>query len=348
MRPICGVAQHYDWGDRSAIPQILGLPADGRPWAEWWLGTHPAAPARLEGGAALSTVSGDLPYLLKLLAAGEPLSLQTHPDAVTARTGFEREQAADVAIDDPQRVYRDPCAKPELLCALTPFDALCGFRPLGETEALLHQIGADEVALALRHDGLPATVGAVYRGELDPVPVIAACALHRSPEALLVGRLNTMYPLDASVVVTLFLNRLLLQPGQAIYLGPGNLHAYLHGVGVEIMGASDNVLRGGLTHKHVDVDLLLSVLNFEALPDPMVLPVEQGSGRWRYPTPQAPFELWRFDVQHSMAHTATGRELLLCTDGDIGSLHHGEAVYLSPGDTLVLDGPSTVFRAAQP
>jgi mannose-6-phosphate isomerase len=348
MRPIRGVAQHYAWGDRSAIPHILGQPADGKPWAEWWLGTHPMAPSSLDGGAPLSSVAGDLPYLLKLLAAAEPLSLQTHPDASTAQAGFAREEAAGVPIGDPRRIYRDPFAKPELLCALTTFDTLCGFRPVGDTEALLHDLGAHQLAMSLRHDGLEATVAGLYRGTIDPAPVIAACSLHDSPEAQLVTRLDRQYPGEASVAVTLMLNRVLLQPGEAIHLGPGNLHAYLHGLGVEVMGASDNVVRGGLTRKHVDVEELLWVLRFEALPNPVVRPVQDLPGHWRYPTPGAPFELWRFDIAGSMPHTATGREIILCTYGDVGPLHHGEAAYLAPGDTVVLEGPGTVFRVAQP
>ena len=147
--------------------------------------------------------------------------------------------------------------------------------------------------------------------------------------------------------MTLFLNRVLLQPGEALYLGPGNLHAYLHGVGVEVMGASDNVVRGGLTPKHVDVDELLRVLRFDPLADPVVRPVEVGPGRWRYPTPDAPFEFCRLDVVGRSPHTAIGRELLLCTDGDAGPLHHGEAAYLAPGESVVLEGPSTVFSVGE-
>lgn len=345
MRVIRGTAQHYAWGDHQAIPQILGQPADGRPWAEWWLGTHPGAPSQLEGGAPLAGASGPLPYLLKLLAAAQPLSLQTHPDSDTAAAGFARENEAGIAGDDPQRIYRDAAAKPELLCALSPFDTLCGFRPVGNTEALLHDIGAHDLAQSLRHDGLGPTVAGLYRGSLPTADTIAACRRHRSPEATLVQRLDDAYPRDPSVVVTLLLNRVLLRPKEAIFLGPGNLHAYLHGVGVEIMGASDNVVRGGLTVKHIDVDELLNVVRFEPLADPIVRATEEMPGRWRYPTPTDAFELWRFDITGSMPHTAVGHELLLCTDGANGPLHHGEAAYLAPGETVVLHGPSTVFRA---
>jgi mannose-6-phosphate isomerase len=348
MRMVRGVAQHYAWGDPVAIPQLLGQPADGRPWAEWWLGTHPSAPSLLEDRTPLSTVSGELPYLLKLLAAAQPLSLQTHPDRATAEAGFARENAASIAIDSAARIYRDPFAKPELLCALTTFDTLCGFRPVAASAQLLAEIGADELLHSLLRDGLATTVAGLYRGSLSPVSTLAACVNHAGPEAQLVSELASMYPGDASVAVTLLLNRVLLQPGEAIFLGPGNLHAYLHGFGVEVMGASDNVVRGGLTTKHVDIEELIAVLRFEELADPTVRPAEVESGRWSYPTPEAPFELWRFEVADRMMHTADSDELLLCTVGATGPLQQGQTAYLAPGESLTLKGPSTVFRVAQP
>jgi mannose-6-phosphate isomerase len=348
MRTVVGVAQHYAWGDLDAIPRILGREADGRPWAEWWLGTHPGAPATLDGGQPLAQVAGDLPYLLKLLAAQQPLSLQTHPDAATAAAGFARENAEGVRADDPKRIYRDANAKPEVLVALSPFDALCGFRPLGDTEALLHTLDAHDLAGRLRADGLEATVSAVYRGVVDVAAVVRSCRGHPSPHAQLVTQLDAMYPGEPSVAVTLFLNRVRLQPGEAIYLTPGNLHGYLRGVGVEVMGASDNVVRGGLTPKHIDIEELLRVLHYEPLTDPVVQPTEVTAGRWVYPTPGAPFEVSRLDVSGSSPHTAGGRELVLCTDGDAGPLHHGEAAYLSPGDSVVFEGPSTVWAVSAP
>lgn len=347
MQPIRGVAQHYSWGDTDAIPRILGVQPDGRPWAEWWLGTHPGGPATTDTGTPLREVSGDLPYLVKLLAAAAPLSLQTHPDTATAEAGFAREQAAGLRVDDPRRIYRDPSAKPEVLIALTAFDSLCGFRPLGDTEQLLHSIGADELAGLLRTDGLEAAVSALYRRHVDPVRVVMACRHHDSDEARLVAHLDRMYPADPSVVVTLFLNRVRLSAGQAIHLTPGNLHAYLHGVGVEVMGASDNVVRGGMTNKHVDVEELLRVLRFEPLQHPAVTADETAPGMWRYPTTGAPFVVTRLDVAGRMPYRSTSRTVLLCTEGDSGPLHHGEAAYLAPGDELVLAGPATVWAAAE-
>ncbi|MDO8391091.1 MAG: mannose-6-phosphate isomerase, class I [Actinomycetota bacterium] len=347
MRRIHGIVQHYAWGDHTALPQLLGQEPDGLPWAEWWLGTHAGGPATTADGAPLAAVAGELPYLLKVLAAREALSLQTHPDTATAQAGFAREQQAGIALTDPRRVYRDPFAKPELLCALSPFDALCGFRPVAATVQLLREVGALELAEALQRDGLQATVAGLYQGTIAAAPAVAACRLHDSPEATLVTLLDDVYPDEPSVAVTLLLNRVRLMPGEAIYLGPGNLHAYLYGVGVEIMGASDNVVRGGLTVKHVDVPELLRVLRYEPLADPVVRATEEQPGRWRYATPDAPFELWRFDVTGRMTHTAAGRELLLCTEGDSGPLRRGQAAYLALGESTVLEGPCTVFRIAE-
>jgi mannose-6-phosphate isomerase len=343
-----GVAQHYAWGDLRAIPELLGIPADGRPWAEWWLGTHPAAPASLDDGTPLSVVSGRLPYLLKLLAAAEALSLQTHPDAATAAAGFARENAAGIALDDRARIYRDPNAKPEILIALTEFDALCGFRTAEDTAALLRSMGADDLAERLLADGLDTTVAAVYHRAVNTDAVVHACREHRSPEAELVAQLADQYPGDPSVVATLFLHRVRLAPGEAIYLRPGNLHAYLHGLGVEVMGASDNVVRGGLTVKHVDVDELMRVLSFEPLREPVVRAESLGGGMWHYPTPGAPFAVVRIDVKDRQLYTAEGRDLLLCTSGDARTVHRGETVFLEAGEQVVLHGPSTLFAVTAP
>lgn len=351
MPAIHGVVQHYAWGDLSAIPSLLGREPDGTPWAEWWLGTHPGGPSTLADGQPLVEVSGDLPYLVKLLAAADSLSLQTHPDAATARAGFERENAAGLAIDDARRIYRDPNAKPEILCALTAFDALCGFRPVDASLTLLHAVGATELAAQLHDHGIAHTVEALYRRTFPIAATVAACATSDREEALLVGHLAERYPDDPSVVVTLLLNRVHLHPGEAIHLTPGNLHAYLHGFGVEVMGASDNVVRGGLTPKHVDVDELLRVLSYEPIIDPVVRPTPQAgtddsrSTRWHYATPSAPFALTRLDVADTLSYVATSREVLLCTAAAEGtSLRRGDAMYVAPGEQVDIAGTCTVYR----
>lgn len=304
-----GVVQHYAWGDRTFIPQLLGRTADGRPWAELWLGTHPSGPTRTSDGQPLSELTGQLPYLLKVLAAAEPLSLQVHPTGAQAADGFAR------------GVYPDDRAKPELLCALTRFDALCGLRPIGATLTLLGSIGAEGLAHALRSDGALGTIEAIYHGRFDPEPTIVACARSGRVEAQLVTTLANRYPDDASAIVTLLLNRVTLQPGEAIHLTAGNLHAYLGGAGIELMGASDNVVRGGLTVKHVDVDELLRILD----PTPLVQPLMPNASRTgRYPLPEAGCTLIR--VEPGTTHTSTGHELTVGLDG--------RTFYLPPGTTL--------------
>ncbi|MCU1501525.1 MAG: hypothetical protein JWM12_879 [Ilumatobacteraceae bacterium] len=338
MDRITGVVQHYDWGDLNAIPALLGLPSDGQPWAELWFGTHPAGPTTTAAdGQPLRTISGELPYLLKVLAAAEPLSLQTHPTAAQAETGFARENQAGIAPDAPDRIYRDVAAKPELLCALTPFEALCGFRPFHESIAWFESMGWTELATHLR------------AGPREYMHWALAGGPHRLPDGApaWVQRIAGRYPGDGGVLVALLLNRIMLQPGEAIFLEAGNLHAYLLGTAVEIMASSDNVIRGGLTSKHVDVDELLAVVDLTPLPDPVVHPSEVTSGRWRYDTPDTPFRLWRWELEVPVTHVATGREVLLCTAGDAATLQRGDAVYLGPGERIDLGGPATIFRVEE-
>ncbi len=318
--PITGVVQHYPWGDRTFIPDLLHTTADGRPWAELWLGTHPNGPASIDGGGPLADATGPLPYLLKVLAAAQPLSLQAHPT---------REQALD---GHARGIYPDDRAKPELLCALTRFDALCGLRPVAATLTLLGALGADSLAATIRSHGLGPAIEGLYRGRIDPGPTVIACARSQRPEAELVNRLAAQYPGDPSVVVTLLLNRVTLQPGEALHLTAGNLHAYLGGAGIELMGASDNVVRGGLTEKHVDIDELLRILDTA----PLVEPVMKATRGGRYPLPEAGCALVR--IEPGRTHTSTGHELAVDLDG--------RTLYLPPESTLT--ATATTFVAVTP
>ncbi|MEP7114602.1 MAG: mannose-6-phosphate isomerase, class I [Ilumatobacteraceae bacterium] len=341
MHRVHGRAQHYTWGGLCEIPAMVGQAADGRPWAEWWMGTHPIAPSTIDDGSALQSLTGELPYLLKFMSAAQPLSLQTHPAGVRAAIGFDREELLEIPRDAPQRIYRDRLAKPEMLCALTTFDTLSGFRPVDDTVSLLHEIDAHDLAVFLQHEKLATTVSALYRGQFDIESTIKACRQHDRIEATLVAELADVYHGDPSVVITLLLNRVLLAAGEAVYLGPGNLHAYLRGFGVEVMANSDNVVRGGLTVKHVDVEELLDVLDFEPLAEPRIECVEVEPGRWRYDTPNTPFVVTRFELLDSPPHShrATGRELLLWTSGP----RHGECIYLADGEGIEMLGPATIF-----
>ena len=317
MQPIRGTVQHYEWGDREFIPRLLGVAPDGRPWAELWLGTHPNGPSRLDDGRALSDVTGPLPFLLKVLAAAEPLSLQAHPSADQARAGFAAGR------------YPDPEPKPELLCALTRFEAFCGVRPVAATLALLGELGADDLAAVVHDFGPAEALAALYHGAIHVDPIVERCVASERPEARWVTTLAARYPGDPSVAATLLLNLVELQPGQALQLGPGTLHAYLDGAGVELMGASDNVVRGGLTAKPVNVDDLLHVLDATPVARP-VLPVAS-----EYPLPGTPVRLFRLDGPAT--HRSTGHELLVTSRGVTG--------YLPPGDALDVDVGTTAYVA---
>ena len=309
-----GVVQHYAWGDPVFLPRLLGREADGRPWAEYWLGTHPSGASQLDDGIALADVTGELPYLLKVLAAAEPLSLQTHPNAEQARDGFQR------------GVFGDPSPKFELLCALTPFEALCGVRPVSATLDLLDELGIVDLRRVLAADGPSGALAVLYREAIPITPIIEACESSDRAEASWVRKLAQRYPGQPSPAATLLLNHVVLSPGEGLRLDAGNLHAYLHGAGIEVMTASDNVVRGGLTEKPVDVDRLLAIVD----PTPLANPIlELGE---RYELPAADIALVR--LEPGQTHTATDHELAVDMNG--------AAWYFAPGERVVTDATTYV------
>ncbi len=380
----------YAWGSTTAIAELLGHHPTGRPEAEMWMGAHPKAPSRVvgaEGEGALDGIiararsswlgpealSDGLPFLLKVLAAGEPLSLQAHPNLAQAQAGYERENAAGIPVGAGHRNYRDANHKPELLCALTPFEALCGFRAPEEILALCGPVAAlGEVLAPLREQGASGLRSAFERlmsasSDLQRTWVEALCrhaAAHRDGEAQegkalsWALRLAERYPGDVGVVLSTWLGYLELAPGEAIYLPARVMHAYLHGLGVELMANSDNVLRGGLTPKHVDVPELLSVLDFSVQPVRKVLAEAVSPGVWVYHTPAREFELSRLRVEGELELAATGSpEIYLVVEGALRlqtaqgelELKRGEsAAAPASRDTVSLRGSATVYRAGQP
>jgi mannose-6-phosphate isomerase len=230
------------------------------------------------GARVVAEFGPRLPFLLKVLAAETALSIQVHPNLAQARAGFADEDARGVPHDAPQRNYKDPNHKPELLCALTEFDTLCGFRAIEATLALLDALGGAELAPyrdMLARDGLRAAFSALLSsGEQAPLVSAVVAALPRlagtdwAPLGEALARVARDFPGDIGVVVALLLNFVRLNPGEAIFLAAGTVHAYLHGVGVEVLANSDNVLRCGLTPKHVDVPELLRITDFTPLAEP--------------------------------------------------------------------------------
>lgn len=374
------VVQHYAWGSRTLIPALLGLPAPAaEPWAELWVGAHPGGPSRLPDGRSLAEVEPDLPYLLKLLSAVEPLSLQAHPDSEQARAGFAEEEAAGTPYDAPERTFKDPNAKPELIVALTPFDALCGFREPAEASRLIAGLDCPELSPlldALSHPD-PATaltrgftlemlnlsgadrVGRVLSSAAGAAAMRAADPDTDPDDSVVYGwlaRLAVTHRGDASALAPLLLNVIHLEPGTGVFLPAGHLHAYLAGAGVEVMGNSDNVVRGGLTPKYVDVPRLLDIVEFQPQPVPVVRPRRVAEGVDAYDVPVTEFSLYRV---HTLGAPVTlalaGPRVVLSTAGVVEvwdatasvSLRPGRAAYVpANGQQLVIGGEGTAFVAA--
>ena len=395
---ITNTPRPYAWGSTTAIAQLLGHEASGSPEAELWLGAHPGSPSVIldptqTGGATTLdewiaadpqttlgrfAASGRLPFLLKVLAAGSPLSLQAHPTLEQARAGFARENARGIALDAPQRNYKDAFPKPELIYALSPsFDALCGFRPLEEVRALLLAlIGASlsledpqpqpledlldslwgsDVALTETFEWLIGQRTGVATLVSLVVTLAQRGVAGYEPEMATVVQLAANFPGDPGIVISLLLNRVTLAAGEALYLPAGNIHAYLGGLGVELMAASDNVLRGGLTPKHIDVPELLDVLDFTPVAVPYLQSTSPSEGVAAFTPDVSDFELLRIDGMFLDASVAlTGPAIALCTAGDVSisgaassrSLVLGDSVYITPDEAgLRFTGSGTVFVA---
>lgn len=334
-----GIVQHYDWGDQHTIPEFLGAEPDARPWAELWFGTHPGGPSLVESnGDTQPLVShvGELSFLVKVIASARSLSLQTHPTQEQATTGLNRENDIGIPLDDPSRIYRDASAKPELLCALSEFEAVCGFRSVEESLQMCDEFGWSELADHLRLDGLAQCVRWALSTGSHVLPT-------RLPDWA--QRLATAYPGHGGVLVALLMHHVRLSSGEALFLGAGNVHAYLKGAAVEVMASSDNVIRAAFTTKHTDIDEFLAVANFASTPPPLCQPTPINDNRWHYPAPTTAFGAQRIEVRGDYLVTAThDAEILLCTDGDAGTLKRGQAGVLRKGEDLQFTGHATVFR----
>jgi mannose-6-phosphate isomerase len=389
----------YAWGSQTTIPALLGVPPTGEPQAELWMGAHPGSPSYAGGRSLLDLITDDperqlggkvraefgdrLPYLMKLLAAEHPLSLQAHPNPEQARAGYDRENAAGIPMGARERSYQDPYAKPELICALTPFEALVGFRPVDDVLTEADKLGVPELqryltpirenpsAEGLRRaftslmsapqrsrTGLVEAVLAAARkewgGPARPQAAGAGKTQSDLPVADLLVRLGDRYPSDAGVVAAFLLNHVFLSPGDALYLPAGNLHAYVRGFGVEILANSDNVLRGGLTSKHIDLQELVGILDFTPAAAEVLRP-EIAGVEAVYVTPAKEFRLSRVDVPagESVPLEVDGPQILVCTAGSV-SVAGKQTVSLAPGHSayagadegaVVLSGEGTVFRA---
>ena len=415
MHVVTGQVQHYDWGTIAEIPRLLGVESDGRPWAEYWLGAHPKAPSlladdcdingadRADGGQPLDRwlaehpdqlgqasreVFGDrLSFLLKILSAEQPLSIQAHPSRTQAQLGFAQENAAGVPIDDPRRLYRDDWPKPEMIVALTEFHALYGFRDPHESRRMLTVFDAVDGFPGLvapledpGSEGIAAVLTSCLQPDEQNRRVIAGmiAAAHDlvqghdpasmqedAPQlARTAVELDRAYPGDPSILAALLMNRVHLRPGESLFLGAGTMHAYLHGTGIEIMASSDNVLRGGLTSKHIDVPALLAHADLTATCVQPECPRQLPGGLQHYRTPFPEFTLWRLGerVETDLPATGLGRILLVLdgrmslitsagvtsndTGAEVTQVRAGQAVWISAGQQVHVTGSAVGFLAA--
>lgn len=400
----------YAWGSTEAIQRLLGQPVDGSPAAELWMGAHPGAPSTLAeplpaaAGSArvgqtlteliaadpVSMLGADvagrfgnrLPFLFKLLAAAKPLSLQVHPSPEQAAAGFAAEQQAGVPVDAPNRNYRDESAKPELVCALSPFEALCGFASPTVAADRLDVLGVPTLSMLAKRvraehargsDALPRCLAMLLDPTTDAGKWVEQAAEvgagAADPSLALLPRLAEEFPADPGVLVSLLLNFVTLAPGEALYLPAGNIHAYVSGLAVELMSASDNVLRAGLTPKHVDVPELVKLLDPNPF-DPTPLTPEPATlaGLLRYRTEADTFELSRVDADQRRGpgraesiELAAGPQIVFVASGSASlidgarnqlDLTTGMSVFAPWSDgrlTLTrLSAHATVFRAGVP
>lgn len=391
LYPLDGRVQHYAWGSHESLPGFLGRTPDGQPWAEWWLGAHPAAPstvgsvpattldrlvahdpAAMLGEGSRERFGPRLPFLLKVLAVAEPLSLQVHPSQAQAQDGYWRERpAGDPPPSDP--LYADEWAKPEMLLALTRFDAFAGMRPPAGVLSRLDALGGvllGELAAALRHDptatGLGSLVSAVLRLDsvqgrqvvaevAEGVARLAEAGAPEAAELAVSAYLADRYPDDPAVVVSVLMNHVVLEPGEAMAVPAGLLHCYARGLAVEVQGTSDNTLRAGLTPKRVDVDEVLRITDAAAQPH-LVWPTEPASGLETFHPGAPDFALDRLCVRGGAQFHLSGGvpAILLAMDGTLqlrcddvsAELRRGEAVFVpAVAGPVVVEGLGEAVRA---
>ena len=346
--------QEYAWGSHSAIAELLGLAQPStEPQAELWLGAHPKAssqifynkkwvslkemiekyPVEFLGEKIYRKYGSSLPFLFKVLAAAKPLSIQAHPNQSQALEGFQKENKLEIAMSAFNRNYKDDNHKPECICALTPFWALNGFRKISDIISLMGKVcspGLSDILQDFKADQRPAglkfffqklmSLNQADRQKLIPQTIQNA---ERLAEKDIIFswmiKLNKQYPNDIGVLSPILLNLICLEPGQAMFLPAGELHAYLDGLGIELMANSDNVLRGGLTPKHVDIPELMKVLNFSERKIEILTPLQRKTGEGVYLTKADEFELLVINLEKGQILEESDRqgvEILLCVQGE--------------------------------
>lgn len=389
--------QDYSWGSRTFIPQLMGevTPSD-QPQAELWMGAHPKAPSLvlydgewislpelvkknpedILGRTISKKFSNRFPFLFKVLAAARPLSIQAHPNKEQAHEGFLRENGLKIPLNAPHRNYKDQNHKPELICALTPFLALRGFRNLRDIISLMERIESTvikKVILNLKsqtpNDGLKrffTTLMTMERKEKEQVisDVVTFSEKHFDSDPALewVLKLHNVFPSDPGILSPIFLNMIRLQPGEAMHIPAGELHVYMEGAGIELMANSDNVLRGGLTHKHMDIPELLRILKFTPSEPAILRPEKINQYERVYPTSVEEFRLSEISIGEGLSfYSQKNRavEIIICMNGEarIKDTGSGETLFLKRGRSIMvpasvkqyrIQGQSKLYKATVP
>jgi mannose-6-phosphate isomerase len=392
--------QHYDWGSPWMIPELVGTENSAMiPWAELWMGIHPAAPSMCideEKNRKISLVDlikenpdfylGDetqkvfnnLPFLYKVLSADKPLSIQAHPNLEQAKEGFERENKAGIDIKAPNRNYKDANHKPEIMCALSPFTAMCGFREIAEIEKLLNILDCSALNLPLaalkdssQNGGLKGFLGTLFAMNIDDRKNLTDAILEHGrdfaaknetykAEFELCVEFAQLHPEDPSIIAPLYLNLIQLKPGEAIFLPAGVLHAYVYGLGMELMANSDNVLRGGLTSKYIDAEELKKVLNFTPFMPEILKASNSEENLFAYKTECRDFELKHYQhksgtvnyVDSAPSIIFVTKGTLIIQDSETGktlTLKKGESAFIAPSKkngAIILSGDFEMYSAS--
>jgi mannose-6-phosphate isomerase len=365
---ISGDVKNYPWGSKHLIQDHLGLGPLNEAVAEIWFGTHEGGQSKLlSSGKTLSEAIGSkLSFLVKFLAADSPLSIQVHPNIIQAKAGFAKENTAGLDLTNPKRNYKDDSQKPEILIALSPFEALCGFRPRAEVIEIFLAFSESEArfgelaALAATGSSIEEIFSELLedstRAKSFTNSVAGLDADSRSERArLLAVNLLEKYPGDTGALVSLLLNHVRLVPGEAIFLPAGNLHAYLSGFGLEVMAASDNVIRGGLTSKHIDKAELRNIADFSELTEPVVSTKKLAEGLVEYPVAASEFRVYRAQITGSNLLAdidLPAAAMIVCVSGEIAVgtsldqrevLKKGEVVFDSEAKKFSLSGSGDAF-----
>lgn len=379
--PMSNVIQNYAWGSKSSIESLFGIAnPENKPQAEIWMGAHPNGCSQIEVagqptpladfiatdrtatiGEAADKTFGELPYLFKVLAAEKALSIQVHPSKAQAEAGFAKEQEAGIPQNASHRNYKDPNHKPELVYALTPYQAMNGFRDFAEIVALFRALeitelqelvaaldeNQNEAGLRQFFEAMLSLHGAVKDAALNGLLAYAHC--HQDDDLFaLILELAEQYPGDIGLFSPLMLNVLTLEPGEAMFLDACTPHAYIKGTGLEIMANSDNVLRAGLTPKHMDVAELVASTRFvPKSADSLLLAPELSEGAFHYPIPVADFKFSVYQDQQATLLSTASAEILLAIDASLTVTHrNGEALTIHKGESVFIPASTGSYSAS--